>query len=118
VDRAVAGENAARSIAEAPVKVDVKLVGDRPAGATVADAEIVRLATAAYQSEGITPQMGSGSTDSNVAMSLGIPALTIPRAADGGRGHSVDEWIGIGKEGSLKIRKLDLLTILAVAGYR
>jgi len=115
---AVAGENKARSVAEGAVTVDIKQVGDRPAGATPVTADIVHYATAAYVAEGITPEFSSGSTDSNVPMSLGIPALTIPRAAEGGRGHSVDEWIGTGKAMAVKIRKLDLATILAVAGYR
>jgi len=118
VDSAVNAENAARSTAEGQVTVDKKVVGDRPAGQTDPNADIVAFATAAYLSEGITPQYGSGSTDSNVAMSLGIPAVTLPRVAEGGRGHSVDEWVGIEKTGSVRIRKLDLLSILAVAGYR
>jgi acetylornithine deacetylase/succinyl-diaminopimelate desuccinylase-like protein len=118
VQNAVAAENKARSVAEGPVTVEAKLVGDRPAGATPSGADIVHYATAAYLAEGIAPEFSSGSTDSNVPMSLGIPAITIPRAAEGGRGHSVDEWIGTGKEMAVKIRKLDLATILAVAGYR
>jgi tripeptide aminopeptidase len=118
VQKSVAAENGARSTKEGPISVDVKLVGDRPAGSTPLDADIVRYATAAYVAEGITPDLGAGSTDSNVAMSLGIPAITIPRAAEGGRGHSVDEWIGTGKAGAVKIRKLDLATLLAMAGYR
>jgi acetylornithine deacetylase/succinyl-diaminopimelate desuccinylase-like protein len=118
VKKAVADENAARSTKEGTVSVDVKLVGDRPAGATALDTDIVRYATAAYVAEGLTPDLGAGSTDSNVAMSLGIPAITIPRAAEGGRNHSVDEWIGTAKPGAVKIRKLDLAVLLATAGYR
>jgi len=51
-------------------------------------------------------------------MSLGIPAITIPRAAAGGRGHSVEEWIGIEKAPSISIKTLDLAIILASAGVR
>jgi acetylornithine deacetylase/succinyl-diaminopimelate desuccinylase-like protein len=118
VKKAVADENGARSTKEGAISVDAKLVGDRPAGSTALDADIVRYATAAYVAEGITPDLGAGSTDSNVAMSLGIPAITIPRAAEGGRGHSIDEWIGTAKAGAVKIRKLDLAILLATAGYR
>ncbi|WP_213980304.1 M20/M25/M40 family metallo-hydrolase [Sphingomonas sp. dw_22] len=115
---AVDAENAARSTKEGPVKADLKLVGDRPAGATAKDSDIVRFAAAAYTAAGIVPEYGAGSTDSNVAMSLGIPAITIARAAEGGRGHSLDEWIGVAREPAVRIRRLDLVTILAVAGYR
>ena len=118
VDRAVAAENAARSTKEGAIGVDKTLVGDRPAGATAPDAPLVRLATAAYLAEGVTPELTSGSTDSNVPMSLGIPAITIPRAADGGRGHSVDEWIDTERTGSQKVKRMDLMTVLAAAGYR
>lgn len=118
VDAAVVKENGARSTAEGAISVDKKLVGDRPAGMTPHDAEIVRFANAAYRAAGIIPHYSSGSTDSNMPMSLGIPAITIPRAADGGRGHSIDEWIGIAKAPSLKVKMLDLSVILAVAGYR
>ncbi|MBU3076660.1 M20/M25/M40 family metallo-hydrolase [Sphingomonas sp. XMGL2] len=118
VGRAVAGENAARSTAEGPVKVDIKLVGDRPAGATPRDADIVGFTTAAYASAGITPRYSSSSTDSNVPMSLGIPAITIARSAQGGRSHSLDEWVGTTREPALRILRLDLLSVLAVAGYR
>ena len=118
VDAAVAAENAARSTAEGEIMVEKKVVGDRPAGETDPNSDIIAFTTAAYMSEGITPEYSSGSTDSNVAMSLGIPAITIPRAAEGDRAHSVDEWVGIEKTGAVKIRKLDLLSILAMAGYQ
>jgi len=118
VDAAVAAENQARSTAEGAVSVERELVGDRPAGTTPDTAAIVGYASAAYRVRGISPRISSGSTDSNVPMSLGIPALTIPRAADGGRGHSVDEWIDIERAPSIRIKALDLAVILATAGMR
>ena len=118
VDAAVAFENGARSTAEGAISVEKALVGDRPAGMTPDDAAIVGYANAAYRARGLTPRLSSGSTDSNVPMSLGIPAITIPRAAAGGRGHSVEEWIGIEKAPSISIKTLDLAIILASAGVR
>ena len=87
-------------------------------GTTALDPDIVRYATAAYFADGITPDLGAGSTDPNMAMNLGIPAITIPRAAEGGRNHSLDEWIGTARAGAVRIRKLDLAILLAMAGYR
>jgi di/tripeptidase len=111
-------ENAARSTKPGQVTVETKVIGDRPAGQTDRASDIVRLATAAYKREGITPEYGSSSTDSNIPISLGIPAITISRGATGGRGHSLDEWIGIEKDANVKVKRIGLATILAVAGMQ
>jgi len=118
VDKAVATENGARSTREGPIRVDKKVVGDRPAGSTAADTPLVRQTAAAYAAEGVTARMSFSSTDANVPMSLGIPAITIPRAATGGRGHSPDEWIDVSAPESLKVKRMDLVALLAAAGYR
>ena len=68
--------------------------------------------------EGVTARMSFSSTDANVPMSLGIPAITIARAATGGRGHSPDEWIDVSAPESLKVKRMDLVALLAAAGYR
>jgi tripeptide aminopeptidase len=58
--------------------VDVKLVGDRPAGGQPADAPIVQAALGATMALGFTPGLDEAmSTDSNVPISLGIPAVTL-----------------------------------------
>jgi di/tripeptidase len=49
-------------------------------------------------------------------MSLGIPALRIGSGGRGGRAHSLDEWIDVEEEESLRGMSASLLTILAVAG--
>ncbi|HUD93662.1 M20/M25/M40 family metallo-hydrolase [Sphingobium sp.] len=118
VDKAVAGENAARSTKDGVISVEKKIVGDRPAGSTAADTALVRQTAAAYGAEGVAARLSFSSTDANVPMSLGIPAITIPRAAKGERGHSTDEWIDVSAPESLKVKRMDLLAILAAAGYR
>ena len=111
-------ENAARSTAPGRISVATKLLGDRPAGQTDRSSEIVQLATAAYRREGVTLQYRSSSTDANLPISLGIPAITMSRVARGERGHALDEWIGIEKEPNVKLKRIGLATILAVAGMR
>lgn len=76
VDSAVAQENR-RWSHPGMVTVEKKLVGDRPAGNTPADAPIVRTAVAVASALGKTVTPGEGSTDSNYPMSLGIPAITV-----------------------------------------
>jgi tripeptide aminopeptidase len=113
---AAASENAARSTRDGRITVEPVLVGDRPAGSTPLSADIVQFSTAAYAAEGITLNYHSSSTDSNIPISLGIPAITISRVASGSRNHSVEEWIGIEKADNVKLKRIGLATILATAG--
>jgi tripeptide aminopeptidase len=118
VPRAVAAENAARSTASGKITVDVKPIGARPAGATAPDAEIVRFAEAAYQAEGLKLEKAISSTDANEPMSLGIPAITMSRIANGGGAHSPGEWVDVEKAPNVKLKRILLATILATAGVR
>lgn len=116
VARSVSAENAARRTSEGRVTAEPRKVGDRPAGRTAPSADIVRFAEAAHRAEGIDVRRANSSTDSNMAMSLGIPAITMSRVATGGRGHSPDEWIGVEKDANVKLKRILLATILATAG--
>ena len=113
---AAATENVARSTRDGRITVQPVLVGDRPAGSTPLSADIVQFSTAAYAAEGIKLKYSSSSTDSNIPISLGIPAITISRVATGGRNHSLEEWIGIEKANNVKLKRIGLATILATAG--
>ncbi|HEY7809771.1 MAG TPA: M20/M25/M40 family metallo-hydrolase [Allosphingosinicella sp.] len=118
VERAVAAENTARSTREGKVSAEPKLIGDRPAGQTPESADVVRLASAAYKAEGIPLKYASASTDANLPISLGIPAVTLSRVSRNARAHSPDEWIGIEKADNVKLKRITLATILALAGMR
>ena len=116
VTAAVGAENAARSTRAGAISADVKLIGDRPTGATREDATIVAMTSAAVRAAGYQPILGASSTDSNVPISLGIPAVTIGSGGDGGRAHAVDEWIDVAKPESLKGMSVGLAALLAMAG--
>ena len=116
VPKAVAAENAVRSTKPGKISAELKPIGDRPAGHTDPNADIVRFAEAAFHSEGINVKKGTSSTDSNIPMSLGIPAITMGHIAEGGRAHSPDEWIDTAKAPNLKLKRILLATILAAAG--
>jgi acetylornithine deacetylase/succinyl-diaminopimelate desuccinylase-like protein len=90
IDEAVREENARWGRAGA-VTVERQLVGDRPAGATRADAPIVQTAVAVSEALGLDVRFGEGSTDANLAMSLNIPAITIGGGGDATGGHSPQE---------------------------
>ena len=89
VDDAVADENARWSRQE--LTAEKTLVGNRPAGRTAADAAIVQAAVSVNTALGLPVSLDEGSTDSNIPMSLGIPALTIDGGGRGTGAHALDE---------------------------
>ncbi len=116
VAQAVEAENHARSTRAGVVTAETKLVGDRPAGATDMGSDLVRFATAAYQAQGFAPKHEFSSTDANIPMSLGIPAIKIGSGGSSGRAHSLEEWIDVAPEPAIRGMTASLATILAVAG--
>jgi di/tripeptidase len=118
LDKAVEGENAARDTRNGKVSYEAKVIGERPAGNTPQTAEIVKLTAGAITALGFSPQHEDSSTDSNVPMSLGIPAVTIGAGGKAGRAHALDEWIDVEKGESLKGMQVGLAALLAVAGVQ
>jgi acetylornithine deacetylase/succinyl-diaminopimelate desuccinylase-like protein len=116
VAQAVEAENRARATRAGAVTAELKLLGDRPAGATDPESDLVRLATAAYRAHGFSPRHEFSSTDANIPMSLGIPAIKIGSGGSGGRAHSPEEWIDVAPEPAVRGMTASLATILAVAG--
>lgn len=117
VAAAVEQENTARSTSEGAITVDIRTLGDRPAGNTPMDSDIVQFATAALQAHGFAPRHEASSTDANIPMSLGIPAIKIGSGGTGGRAHSLAEWIDVEKTASVSGMTASLTAILAVAGF-
>jgi tripeptide aminopeptidase len=90
LNEAVAEENK-RWNGKGAVSVSPELVGIRPAGETTKNAPIVQTAIAVSKAMGITEVLREGSTDSNVPMNMGIPAITISGGGQGGGAHSLGE---------------------------
>lgn len=114
VRTSVETENTARSTREGRVTADPQLIGDRPCGRTPHDSSIVRIVTATAQAFGLKTSYGTGSTDSNVPMGLGIPAVTIGRGP-GGRTHAPDEWTDVEVESAVQSVQVVTAIVLAVA---
>jgi acetylornithine deacetylase/succinyl-diaminopimelate desuccinylase-like protein len=74
------------------LKLEIELIGDRPAGMTPADAPLVRVARAATRAVGERPELIASSTDANVPIACGIPAVSIGAGGDSGGMHTLDEW--------------------------
>lgn len=99
------------------ITLDIKLVGDRPAGSQDAFATIVQTAMGATKALGFEPELGdASSTDSNVPIYLGIPAVTLGGGGDFGGAHTLNEYFDPTDAfyGAQKI----FLTILGLVGVQ
>jgi acetylornithine deacetylase/succinyl-diaminopimelate desuccinylase-like protein len=85
-------ENSARRANTPPLELEMKLIGDRPGGETPKDAPLVLLAAAATRAVGSAPRLDCSSTDSNIAISLGVPAITVGAGGLSANAHTLDEW--------------------------
>ncbi|MFE8700670.1 M20/M25/M40 family metallo-hydrolase [Cytobacillus sp. FJAT-54145] len=75
------------------IRVEIELVGDRPAGSQSQDSLIVQSALVAADLLGFDPVLnGASSTDSNVPISLGIPAVTLGGGGGYGGCHTLEEY--------------------------
>lgn len=76
------------------MSVEVEVLGVRPAGIVSPGSRIVRLATETLTSLGISPTGDASSTDANIAIGRGIPAVCIGLTS-GGNVHREDEYIDV-----------------------
>jgi di/tripeptidase len=107
-------ENAARKHGP-ELSVEIKSVGLRPAGKGDPNSPLVQHAIAAMESFDLQPRLGISSTDANIPISLGKPAITIGRGGISRGAHGLDEsWED--KDSHVAIQ-IALLTLLAEAGF-
>ncbi len=108
-------ENASRQHGPELV-VDVKQVGQRPAGLGNPDSPLVKRGQAAMQFLDIEPELTVSSTDSNIPISLGIPAMTMSRGGKSSKAHSpVESWEDIDSHVAIQAA---LLVVLSHAGMK
>lgn len=93
------------------LKFNVQVVGDRPAGRIAVEHELVQGALAALAQVGVQGTLETGSTDANIPLSEGCPAVTIG-IVRGGNAHRLDEYVELAplEQG---MRQLILLTLAA-----
>ena len=89
---AVEEENNRRAPGTRPLAVTVESIGARPCGETPADDDLVQSAMAATRLVGRQPDLALASTDANVPISHGIPAIAIGAGGRGGDAHTHGEW--------------------------
>lgn len=75
-----------------PLQVSVAVVGERPCGVLLATHPLVKLAERVSSMHGVNAVSAIASTDANIPLSLGVPAITIGGGGTGGGAHTVHEW--------------------------
>lgn len=116
VEEAVQEENARWEDKDNRITVTFEQKGKRPAGTQEQSCQIVQAANAANQALGMdTLYIGAASTDANIPISLGIPAITVGWGGKGGGEHTIHEWYEHTE--SWKGPQRDLLLLLALSGY-
>lgn len=109
---AVREENLRRSPGTAPLTFELTTIGDRPCGELAKDHPLVCAAASATYAIGRTPELVTASTDANVPISLGIPAIAIGAGGRGGGVHTPGEWYD-NTDGSLGVARA--LTVVVAA---
>ena len=113
MNRGLEGENALRREGPA-LEVDLDRIGDRPSGELPPSTPVIQRALAATAEFGVSSSLARSSTNSNIPISLRVPAVTLGRGGVGGSSHAPGEW-WINEDGHLAIQRA-LLVVVAEAG--
>jgi acetylornithine deacetylase/succinyl-diaminopimelate desuccinylase-like protein len=105
-------ENRVRAENDA-VKYSIEQIGARDAGALAHDASLFQLLRAVDRHLNIRTEQRTASTDANVPLSLGVPAVSIGAGGNGGGIHTLEEWYDA-RNRDLGLRRV-LLLALAIA---
>jgi tripeptide aminopeptidase len=110
LEQAASDENRNRTAGTPPLRLEARLVGDRPSGLTPRAHPLVRAALAANRVLGREAELASASTDANVPIALGIPAIALGAGGKAGDAHLATEWYE-NTEGALGIVRALLVTV-------
>ena len=111
---AAAEENERRAHGTTPLVPSIDVIGERPCGETPSDHPLVAMAMDATRCIGREPELTVASTDANVPISRGIPAIAIGAGGRGGEAHTPSEWFDNG-EGPLGIARALTIVMGAAA---
>ncbi len=88
----------------------IKKIGDRPAARLPGDSALLEALRAVDRHLSLRTDLRLGSTDANIPLSLGVPALSMGAGGDGGGAHTLAEWYSA-KDRELGLRRVLLLTL-------
>jgi acetylornithine deacetylase/succinyl-diaminopimelate desuccinylase-like protein len=113
---AVEEENARRAGGSGALAAAVVVIGDRPGGELPPSDPLVSAALDATRLIGRSPELATASTDANVPIALGVPAIAIGAGGRGGDAHTAAEWFE-NVEGTLGVARA-LTIVVAAAGLQ
>ncbi len=85
-------EDLARAASRAGVTIESEIIGQRPAGEIPSDHPLVKLGEECLREQGWKAELTAGSTDANIPLSRGIPAVVLGVTVGSGS-HTVHEYI-------------------------
>ena len=88
----------------------VQKIGDRPAAQLAGDSAMLDALRAVDRHLGLRTELRLGSTDANIPIALGVPALSMGAGGEGGGAHTQAEWYS-DKDRELGLRRVLLLTL-------
>ena len=91
-EQALVEENEKRATGTKPLRMTVEAIGSRPCGETPPEHDLVQAAIEATRLVGRQPDLALASTDANVPIAAGIPAIAIGAGGRGGDAHTHGEW--------------------------
>jgi tripeptide aminopeptidase len=106
-----------RAVAEATrgsgVECRIEMMGERPSGTTAASSNLVQAAMEVTRRFGTEPHSDIGSTDANIPISMGLPAIAIGGGGNSGNVHTPEEWFDpLNRDRGIQ-RLLALIAVLA-----
>ena len=96
------------------VEFQIEKMGERPSGVTPLESPLVQAALEVTRRFGIEPRLDVGSTDANIPMSMGIPAVAIGGGGTSGSIHTPEEWFDPSHRDLGIQRLLLLIAVLAM----
>jgi acetylornithine deacetylase/succinyl-diaminopimelate desuccinylase-like protein len=96
----------------AGLQCKVELMGERPSGTTPTTTGLVQAAMEVTRRFGVEPQPDIGSTDANIPISMGVPAIAVGAGGSSGNVHTPEEWFDTSHR-DLGIQRL--LALIAVS---
>jgi acetylornithine deacetylase/succinyl-diaminopimelate desuccinylase-like protein len=108
---ALANTPAARS--RGLLSFTITKIGDRPAADLPGDSPLLDALRAVDRHLGLNTDLRLGSTDANIPLSLGVPALSVGAGGEGGGAHTQAEWYSA-KDREVGLRRVLLLTLAMI----
>jgi tripeptide aminopeptidase len=112
VNAAVQARPSARTEKREPGKLrySIEKIGDRPTAELPADSQLLETIKAVDRHLGLRTDLRLGSTDANIPLSLGVPAVSLGAGGEGGGAHTRAEWYSATNR-ELGLRRVLLLTL-------